>query len=138
MKLGVMLLLQRRIQAPAVMVTNLTERDAIVARLITVKMVTALNALTVTMPAVTVLTVPAIIVKVATVLNALTVTMPAVTVLTVPVITVKVATVLSALTSIIRTVTVLNALMATETATVARFAVREITIPMPSTVRRNR
>ena len=43
MKLGVMLLLQRRIQAPAVMVTNLTEREAIVARLITVKMVTALN-----------------------------------------------------------------------------------------------
>lgn len=37
MKLGVMLLLQRRIQAPAVMVTNLTEREAIVARLITVK-----------------------------------------------------------------------------------------------------
>ena len=42
MKLGVMLLLQRRIQAPAVMVTNLTEREAIVARLITVKMATAL------------------------------------------------------------------------------------------------
>ena len=42
MKLVVMLLLQRRIQAPAVMVTNLTEREAIVARLITVKMVTAL------------------------------------------------------------------------------------------------
>ena len=41
MKLGVMLLLQRRIQAPAVMVTNLTEREAIAARLITVKMVTA-------------------------------------------------------------------------------------------------
>lgn len=40
MKLGVMLLLQRRIQAPAVMVTNLTEREAIVARLITVKMAT--------------------------------------------------------------------------------------------------
>ena len=38
MKLGVMLLPQRRTQAPAVMVTNLTEREAIAARLITVKM----------------------------------------------------------------------------------------------------
>ena len=38
MKLGVMPLLQKRIQAPAVMVTNLTEREVTTVRLIIVKM----------------------------------------------------------------------------------------------------
>ncbi len=42
MKLGVMPLLQKRIQAPAVMVTNLTEREVTTVRLIIVKMGTAL------------------------------------------------------------------------------------------------
>ena len=137
MKLGVMLLPQRRTQAPAVMVTNLTEREAIAARLITVKMGTALivrnlmvktaivrNALT----AVTALTVRVLIRmrRMATALSVLIIP----TVLTVPAITVKAATAPNALTVIMPAVTVLTVPAITAKAATHKRVRRNIVNPL--------
>ena len=162
MKLGVMPLLQKRIQAPAVMVTNLTEREVTTVRLIIVKMGTALIVRDLIMKmgiARNVLIAATVLIarvltrmeRMATALSVLMATMPVATVLTVPATTAKAATVPSALTATMpvatvltapatmaKVVTVLSVLMATGIVTAVRSVVRRIMIPMPSIARRSR
>ena len=162
MKLSVMPLLQKRIQAPAVMVTNLTEREVTTVRLIIVKMGTALIVRDLIMKmgiARNVLIAATVLIarvltrmeRMATALSVLMATMPVATVLTVPVTTAKAAIVLSALTATMpvatvltapatmaKVVTVLSVLMATGIVTAVRSVVRRIMIPMPSIARRSR
>ena len=119
MKLGVMPLLQKRIQAPAVMVTNLTEREVTTVRLIIVKMGTALIVRDLIMKmgiARNVLIAATVLIarvltrmeRMATALSVLMATMPVAIVLIVPATTAKAATVPSALTATMPVATVLT------------------------------
>jgi len=139
MKLGVMPLLQKRIQAPAVMVTNLTEREVTTVRLIIVKMGTALIVRDLIMKmgiARNVLIAATVLIarvltrmeRMATALSVLMATMPVATVLTVPATTAKAATVLSVLMATMPVATVLTVPVTTAKAAIVLSA---LTATMP-------
>ena len=104
-------------------------------RVITAKVATVLNVLL--MVIVTVLTVRVITVKAVTVLNVLPMVIPVVTVLIVRVITAKVVIVLIARV-LTRMVAAGQVGMVTKIVIAGQFAVRVITTPMPSIVRKNK